>query len=358
MDTLILCTSQFGYHLDTYYYCKYGREVLDITYVGFAGTREAVEMGGIRVKNVAYHGGKVRRFIRWWWAALRESRKDYDVVFVKYFPGCSLIRLLMPRKTFVLDIRTGAVASSRWRRRLLDALLRWETLFFSNVTVISASLAKKLGLRGERVHLLPLGADPVPTRPKQFDRLDLLYVGTLSGRDLEKTIRGFARFHQAHGNEVATTFSLVGDGHNKEREHLRRLAVELGVGDIVSLRGFIHHSSLAEYWERCNVGVSFVPINDIYDVQPPTKTFECILAGMPVIATNTMENRCIVQKDNGVLIDDSADGFRRGLEEILRRRARYDSAAIRATCADYHWEKIVRGNLCPYVAEVAGRILV
>ncbi len=347
---LILCSSQFGYHLDTYYYCKHGREVLDITYMGFEGTRPPVDMEGVRIKPVAYRGNKLRRFLRWWWTAWRESRKDYDVVFVKYFPACSLIRLLTPGQRFVFDVRTGSITKSRWRRRLSNALLKIESWAFTHVTVISESLARLLGLRWDKVHLLPLGADVLATNEKRFDGLHLLYVGTLNGREIDKTILGFERFHRKHKNHLALSYAIAGDGHHGELDRLRALVADLRLDGVVDLLGFVHHADLAPFWEKCNLGVSFIPINEIYDVQPATKTFEYLLAGMPVIATGTAENKRVVSADNGIIIPDTAHDFNIGLEQIFLNRDRFTSAAMRQSAVDNHWETIVKENLCPYLA--------
>lgn len=354
VHVLILCTSQFGYHLDTYYYCKYGRDTFKITYLGFEGSRRQLFMEDIHVKNVSASNkdNKIRRWLRWLWATLCESHKDYDVVFVKYFPGCSIIKILNYNRSFILDIRTGAIDKSRWRRAFLDFILKCESFCFHNITVISKSLAEKLGLPSNKIHILPLGADPIETKTKRFDRLDLLYVGTFSGRELEKTIIGFERFYKEHNDKFPITFTLVGDGYNGERDKLKILALELGLKKPISLPGFVHHNHLMEYWERSNVGISFVPINDIYDVQPPTKTFEYILAGMPVIATNTMENRYILNEENGILIDDTSDEVYMGLKKIMQNRTGYQSDKIKSTCEKFHWKKIVKDNFCPYLLTI------
>ncbi len=348
---LILCISQFGYLLDTYYYCKHGRELLDITYMGFEGSRPTVTLDGVSIKTVSRKGNKIRRFLRWLWMGLKESRRDYDVVFIKYFPGCSVIRLLTPWKQFVFDIRTGSICRSRWRRKLSDAFMVIESQVFRHVTVISESLAKKIGLRAGRYHVLPLGADVLAANEKHFDELHLLYVGTLSGREIEKTILGFEQFYHRHKDDITMSYRIVGDGYNGELEQLRRVVVDRGLEGVVKLLGYVHHSKLGELWEMCNVGVSFIPINDIYDCQPATKTFEYLLAGMPVIATGTAENRRVVSEENGVVIDDTADSFAQGLEHLYMQRVVFVSAEIRRTLEDHCWEKIVGLDLIGVLTE-------
>lgn len=352
MRLLILCTSQFGYHSGTYYYCKYGRAMFEITYMGFAAKRLPMTLEGVRIKPISYRGNKIVRFMRWCANALWESRRGYDVVFIKYFPGCSLLRLLAPGRRFVFDIRTGSVQRLRWKRWLADRLLTLESKAFAHVTIISESLACKLGLAVGRYHVLPLGADVLATNDKQFDALRLLYVGTLSGREIDKTICGFAQFYQRHRGDIEMSYTIAGDGYRGELDQLRKLVAELELDGVVEFLGYVNHADLAPFWRDCNVGVSFIPINEIYDVQPPTKTFEYLLAGMPVIATGTAENRRIVSGGNGVVIPDTADGFAEGLEQVYLDRAKFTSAAMRQSAVGYQWKEIIETNLCPYLNSV------
>jgi glycosyltransferase involved in cell wall biosynthesis len=100
------------------------------------------------------------------------------------------------------------------------------------------------------------------------------------------------------------------------------------------------------------VGVSFIPINDIYDCQPATKTFEYLLAGMPVIATGTSENRRTVNDENGVVIDDTAEDFAKGLERIWKNRCDYSSERLRSGVDNCRWEQVIRKSLHPYLQDL------
>jgi glycosyltransferase involved in cell wall biosynthesis len=344
---LILNRAQFGYHLQMYYYCRWAQADFQITYHGFDGGKPRLDLSGVDVHYVPGKGNLMRRYLRFLGSCLAECGRDYDVIFVRYFPGCSLLRLLHPRHRFVLDIRTGSIASNPLDRWWKDSLLRLESLSFRHITVLSASLARKLGLA--QAHLLPLGADPVETPPKDFSALHLLYVGTFHGRRLEDTLTGFERFYREMGHAATMTYDVVGDGPHGERDRLQAWVKDHGLEGAVSLPGFVHHRKLARYYEKCNFGVSYVPINRIYDCQPPTKTFEYLLAGLPVIATNTSENAAVITADNGVLIDDTPEAFYEALQKLRNSRDLYSSDRIRAAALKYSWETIVRTNLVPYL---------
>lgn len=343
---LIINPKQFGYHLDTYYYCKWAPPSWRMAYHGFDAGQPRLAVEGTAVRYVPRQGGLVRRYLRFLSSCVTECGRDYEAIFLKYFPGCSLLRLRHPRKRFVLDIRTGSVAQNRFQRWGQDLLLRVESLGFSHVTVISASLARKLGLA--RAHLLPLGAEPIETAPKDFSALRLLYVGTFRGRRIEDTLTAFHRLYSAGGG-VEMTYDVIGDGPPGERDRLRAWVRDRGLEDVVWLPGFVHHRELARYYEKCNVGVSYIPINPIYDCQPPTKTFEYLLAGLPVIATNTSENAAVITEHNGLLIEDTPEAFYAALQTLAERRAAYSSERIRTEALKYSWETIVRSNLVPYI---------
>jgi len=88
-----------------------------------------------------------------------------------------------------------------------------------------------------------------------------------------------------------------------------------------------------------------------FDSQPVTKTFDYLLAGMPVIATATSENKIVINENNGVLIDDTIEGFASGVEEVIIKKDRYKSQTIRETSQIYHWQLIV-SNLEKYLLNI------
>jgi len=348
-ELLILNKTQFGYLQDTYYYCKLAADRFRIRYVGFDAGKPKLRVDGVEIEYIAYTGRKLWRYLRLLTTFTREIRKCQGAVFIEYFPGCSLLACVGSRDRMVVDIRTGSISRNAVVRQWSNRLMRWESCLFQKILVVSEGLARQLRLPSNRTRVLPVGAVPMKLKPKRFDRLDLLYVGTFNGRRMEDTIVGFERFLREYGDEIALTYTIVGEGPNGQLDGLRRIVRHKGLEKFLHLPGYIHKSELWDTFERCNVGVSYVPVNDIYDRQPVTKTFEYIFAGMPVIATSTTENKKVVSDSTGVLIEDSPDGFSRGIEEVYRRRHQYDSEAIRLSCPESSWDHIVNCNLVPYI---------
>jgi glycosyltransferase involved in cell wall biosynthesis len=358
MSTLLIVDPhQFGYFTDTYKYCQYLRDAWDITVVCPDYGRRKLNMNRIRVTYVSRTGGRARRRARFIHTILRQLRSaDYDIVFCLYFLGCSLLRAARPRRPIILDIRTGSVWNSRVRRRCEDQFLRWETHAFPRITIVSTSLMRRLRIDSNKCHVLPLGADPVETTAELSTGLHLLYVGTLFvGRQLHKTVEGLDCVYREMDGELDITYDIVGDGTDSEKAQLLQTIARSSCSAVVHYHGPVPNSELRPFLERNNVGVAFTPIVDYYDCQPSTKVFEYLLAGMPVLATATRENSAVINEDNGVLIEDSVEGFAEGVIQILRALPTYDRSKLQETARDHTWTNIVDNNLKTYLSSALVR---
>lgn len=348
-NLIVINSNQFGYHIDTFYHCKYLKNDFRITIICRDHGLPKIKMDGVRIVYVPFGGNVFLRTFRFLVEVRRYIERSDDIIFIKYFKGVSLIlRLLLPFNCMVLDIRTGAVFNRFWKRKLYDARLFFESLFFKNVTVISKGLSKKLNLT-KKAHILPLGAEVISLNNKAFEKLHLIYVGTLYNRNIDVTIDGFKKFIDESGGEIMNIqYTIIGDGPNDEVDQLRQKVLNHNLSDCMTIAGRVPHADLKSWFDRANIGVSYVPITEYYDCQPATKTFEYLLSGMPIIATMTSENKSVIHSENGVLINDDANDFCRAIKEIYSKRQTFNSAQIRMDSAPYTWEKVVLNNLKVY----------
>ena len=76
--------------------------------------------------------------------------------------------------------------------------------------------------------------------------------------------------------------------------------------------------------------------------------------GLPVLATDTIGNRMVVQsRVNGLLVDDDADSFAAGIRELAKAPWLSDAGGnARRAVESYDWTRIVSQRLIPLYQEV------
>lgn len=348
-DLCIIHRMQFGYHTDIYKWCQYLRDDYKITVLTFDYGKQKVELDGVEIRYIYLGKNRILNGARFVFRSILFLKAFYGTVLVSYFEGCRALKIFLPRKKLVLDIRTLSIFPNVERRKKMDAEIFRTAVEFDAVTVISEGLKSKLPKCKGPVYVLPLGADAVPCEGKRFDDLRLLYVGTFFNRELGKTIEGFAKA-ASKLKDCRLTYTIVGDG--PEKIELESLAERYGVKDLVSFTGYISHIDLVPFLQHSNIGVSFIPLRDYYDHQPPTKTFEYALSGSYVIATATSSNAQVITPENGILIDDTPDAFADAIVRIHKNRDNLSASRIQTSMMRYTWKSIVSGTLKPILEEI------
>jgi len=348
---LIINKSQFGYHSDTYYYCIHLKEEFEISYVCFDINLKKIDAEGINVIYLNNQGNYFKRGMRFIQSIkqLLQSQ-NFDIVFGIYFQGISLINTFC-KAPIVFDVRTGAIGTTKLKRKLYNTLLKFESYFFKNISIISICLAKNLNLNQKKTHILPLGADSLSNNQKSFDKLKLLYVGTLHYRNIHESIIGIKTFLNISGG-LDISYDIFGSGSSSDEQLLKAVISDNNLEDIVTFHGWKSHDELKYYFDSCNIGVSYIPINDYFDCQPPTKTYEYISSGMLCLATQTSANKALINNINGVLCNDSSHSFAQALTDIQTKRMTYSSSKIANSMKEYSWINIVQYNLLVYLENI------
>lgn len=349
---LIINKVQFGYHIDTYKYCQYLKNYFDITYLCFDNVGELIYEDDISVNYINYKGSFIQRGLRFLVASQKLiSQNNFSIIFIEYFQIVSLLKFSQPKEKFILDIRSGAVGMTIRRRKIYNNLLRWESQFFENITIVSECLKNKLRLEKGNINILPLGADSMSHINKSFKRIHLLYVGTLNHRKIEDTVVGLSLFISENKN-ISVKYDIVGDGSAESQLLLEKAIKEEKLNNIVFLHGRIKHAELKDFFDTSNIGVSYIPITDYYNCQPPTKTYEYINSGMACIATNTKMHRDLICKENGIICNDTPASFAKALVELFINRANYNSNSIKKTFDKFTWKSICENKLMPFITQI------
>lgn len=349
---LIVSFEQFGYHTDTFEYCRYLRDRFEIVYLCLDQDLPRRKRTAVEVVYVSHHPfGKAELGLAL--AAERLLRRgSFDVVFLRRTKFNFLLRVCHPRTPMIFDIRSGSIEEGWLRRTTENVFLRLNVVFFRNVTVISKGLAKQLRCP-RRAHVVPLGADrqPVMTERRR-DEVRLIYVGTFKNRHLERTVEGLAEFVHKAAADLSVCYTLVGFGSEQERTAIRRAVDANGLGERVQIRGRVYREDIPPLLADHNVGIAFTPRTPWFEFQPSTKIFEYLQSGLLCIATDNAANREVISSANGVLVADTAEGFCLGLEEIAVRLAGWNPQVVADSVRDHTWQAIVSKNLAPYLERI------
>lgn len=342
---LIVCKNQFGYLIDAYKWCEHLKDEYEITYLCFNTGQQIINMPGINIKYVNYSGPNYIRGLRFMLYAIKNIAFFKGKIIIVYFDYCKFLKLLFPAKKLILDIRTLSISPIKAQRYKYDRTLISTCKYYDIISVVSEGIKKKIKITNkEKIHVLPLGADIISQEQKDYTTLKLLYVGTLSGRNIDKTIEGISIFHKKYP-QIKLSYDIIGSGINNEVETYKVLTKRLNIDNLVTLYGQIPHTQLKSFFDKSNIGVSFIPMTEYYDMQPPTKTFEYILSGLYCIATSTSENKKVISPLNGILIKDSAIDFANGIEQIYNNRKVIQESNIRNSLQESLWSNIVNNKL-------------
>lgn len=346
---LIITQAQFGSLTDYYQYTLNLKEKFDIEFICWDYDGVKILVDGVNVIYVSRRGNLFKRNLLFLRVICQNIvLNTYDRILVNYFRGCFLLPLILSNNSiFYLDIRTAGVQPSVIIRFVYNTFLRFECLFFKNLSVISIGIKKKLRL-SENTFILPLGANMVNQKRPIREGLHLLYIGTLNNRNIHQTLEGISLFLNKNCN-VNLSYTIIGSGDKIVIEKLNKTIEDFQLKFYVKMLGYLPFEELEKFLQECNVGISYIPITNYYNFQPATKTFEYLMSGLPVIATSTFENKLIINHSNGVIIDDNPISFCKGLSEIYELLPYFNGDSIKEEFKDYQWE-IISNKLEKYLS--------
>lgn len=343
---LIISRQQFGYLVDIYKWCEHLSEDYRINVVTFDTGKPKINLNkdNVKIHYISNHGNRRIRGLRYILVSLWYILKFRGLILVEYFKGCDIFKKVLPWKKMILDIRTLSIKQNKELRNAENNAIKNTSALYNFTTIISEGTRDAINLDKKKTAILPLGADIISKSDKKYDSLRLLYIGTLSGREIHKTVEGLSLYLKKNPNSDVH-YDIIGDGYAGELEKLKELSKGLCISKSITFHGFVPHDKVHPFLEKCNIGVSYIPITEYYDHQPPTKTYEYILSGLYTIATNTYCNRCIINDNNGILIEDNAESFAESLTQINKKINTLKSHIIKDTLKDSTWETIVKYKL-------------
>lgn len=291
----------------------------------------------VKVIYIASHNRLVRKY-ELISTIYREAKKNKNaVLWLAYFKLFFIVRLLLPFHRCIADYSTGCVNPSRINRFFKNLLMTFEALFFRHKVALSIDLKKYLHL-SKNTKILPLGANILSNTNKQFNKMRLLYVGTLaSQRNVYKTIEGVVKFREKRPN-AELRYDIIGKGNGMN--HIKAEIQRFSASDYIKVHGYVPDEEITPFYDNCNVGVCFARMEDYYLTQPFTKLYEYGLSGMALISVKVKDSVRRIDEKLGVLCDDNADSFADALVQLYDNRMNYDSKHIRDCLRPYTWQSL------------------
>lgn len=253
-------------------------------------------------------------------------------------------------KKVILDVRSSIISKHKIVRLLKNYILRLESHFFYRHFVISKEINDflKLNLNCE---IIPLGSNPNGFSLKKFDTLRILYIGTFHLRNLHIFIDalGYAYTQKKIDFEY---FSIIGFGSPKDIDLISNAIKKWKLDNKIKMLGKLTSPITYDFLKSHNLGISYVPVTDFFYFQPPTKTIEYLMSGMPVIATNNILSNSLINHLNGVIIGDSFDECVIGISKFYQNFPNYNSNQIIENTKVYSWEQIIERFLFPSIEKI------
>lgn len=166
----------------------------------------------------------------------------------------------------------------------------------NEITAITPRLTKyaiSMGGNPKTTTYLPTGFDadvfyPLTKEQKLLDQFDIkknnrviLFAGTLynfSGLDV------LLKYFGTHLKENKNIKFLI-IGHGQQEESLKKIIKQYNLEKFVILTGFIDYSELNKYINLADICINPFKINKITDIIFPSKIYQYLACGKPVIAT-------------------------------------------------------------------------
>ena len=204
----------------------------------------------------------------------------------------------------------------------------------------------KHGCPPQRVKLIYMGVDKsfvqaAAELPSAAELpLRLIYVGTVSkprGRDLM-----LEAIRLANREKLVAHLTLVG-ASDEEIAYCRRYAIRLGITNAVTVRGRVAGAEIPGIMKEADAGLCLWEDQPWWRFNPPTKLFEYLVSGLPVLASDIRTHtQYISHGRNGLIFKYDSFSLGKAIRHLANRR--HDlldmKARARQSGNQYLWERI------------------
>lgn len=218
-----------------------------------------------------------------------------------------------------------------WFRGHLGRLLLYRVVMprADHVFVQSEKMREAVGGEGipmEKMTPVVMGVDleqtkpelvPPSNDPRLAGRRVLVYLGAMNRNRRIDFLFEMLPFVRNEFSDVLLV--LVGSaGDEPYQRWLERRAEQLGVADSILWTGFLPIREAWRYVRAAEVGLSPIPRGTILDSGSPTKCFEYMALGVPVVGNdNPDQKRALEEGEAGLCVPMTAEGFAGAVRRLL-----------------------------------------
>jgi len=252
-------------------------------------------------------------------AALFVRRVDLIIgTSPQFFTACAAYATsVIKRRPWVFELRdiwpeSIRAVSAMKHSRLLDFLERVELFLYRKSTaIVSVTHAFKMnltdrGIDGDKIHVITNGVDtsrfsPLPKDAELERELGLEgkfvagYIGTHGLAHGLDTLLDTAALLKENPEGQDIRILMLGDGA-KRQEIVGRAQAE-GLFNVLFLDS-VSKDEVTRYWSLLDVAIIHLKKNDLFKTVIPSKLFECMGMGIPVLHGVEGESAQIVTKNN------------------------------------------------------------
>jgi hypothetical protein len=330
---------------------------------------------GFALRTLDYLSFMVTGFIAGLWL----PRPDVIVgTSPQFFTNCAAWMLSVFKwRPFVFELRdlwpesiktVGAMKDSA-ALRLLERLELFLYRRATAVVAVTESFRRNLiarGIDGDKVHVVTNGVDlsrfrPMARDPQLAQRLGLTdqfvagYIGTHGMAHALETVLEAAALMRARPQGVRVRFVLLGDGAQKQA--LKARAQRMGLDNVLFL-DTVPKADVPRYWSLLDVAIIHLRKADNFTQVIPSKLFECMGVGIPVLHGVAGESAGIVEREGVGLVfePENAQALCDGLLRLAQDQALYRQLRSHCLAAAPRYDRRgLAAKMLGVLTTVAGR---
>ena len=175
---------------------------------------------------------------------------------------------------------------------------------------------------------------------KTNNPVQLIYVGSVQkdrGRDV--MLEAIAAVNQ---HEKIAHLTIVG-ASGEQYQYCHTALIKLGIVNSVTIHGRVAGHMIPSFMQQADAGLCLWQDLAWYRFNPPTKLFEYLVAGLPVLASNIRTHTQYIEDGfNGIIFNYDSASLAQAIQTIWQRRDELAQMKIRTNQASsaYLWKNI------------------